>query len=63
MHFGNRLNELRELRGFQHEKLSEEFVYNVCKGTWECAALEGILFRTSSLALGILFCNFGLPTF
>ena len=30
------------------------------KGTWGCAALEGILFRTSSLAKGILFCNFGL---
>ena len=28
------------------------------KGTWECAAREGILFRTSSLAKGVLFGNF-----
>ena len=34
-------------RGFFHSK-----------GTWGCAAREGILFRTSSLAKGVLFCNF-----
>ena len=28
------------------------------KGTWGCAAREGILFRTSSLAKGVLFGNF-----
>ena len=28
------------------------------KGTWGCAAHKGILFRTSSLAKGILFGNF-----
>ena len=28
------------------------------KGTWRCAAREGILFRTSSLAKGVLFGNF-----
>ncbi len=30
------------------------------QGTWGCAVLDGILFRTSSLSKGILFCNFGL---
>ena len=28
------------------------------KGTWVCAAREGILFRPSSLAKGVLFGNF-----
>ena len=28
------------------------------KGTWGCAASKGILFRTSSLAKGVLFGNF-----
>ena len=28
------------------------------KGTWGCAARKGILFRTSSLAKGVLFSNF-----
>ena len=28
------------------------------KGTWECAARKGILFRTAGLAKGILFGNF-----
>ena len=28
------------------------------KGTWGCAAREGILFRTSSLAKGVLYGNF-----
>ena len=28
------------------------------KGTWGCAAHKGILFRSSSLAKGILFGNF-----
>ena len=28
------------------------------KGTWGCAARKSILFRTSSLAKGILFGNF-----
>ena len=28
------------------------------KGTWGCAAREGILFRPSSLAKGVLFGNF-----
>ena len=28
------------------------------KGTWGCAARESILFRTSSLAKGVLFGNF-----
>ena len=28
------------------------------KGTWGCAAREGILFRTSGLAKGVLFGNF-----
>ena len=28
------------------------------KGTWGCAAREGILFRTPSLAKGVLFGNF-----
>ena len=28
------------------------------KGTWGCAAREGILFWTSSLAKGVLFGNF-----
>ena len=28
------------------------------KGTWGCATHKGILFRTSSLAKGILFGNF-----
>ena len=28
------------------------------KGTWGCAAHKGILFRTSSLAKGILLGNF-----
>ena len=30
------------------------------KGTWGCAAREGILFRPSSLAKGVLFGNFNL---
>ena len=30
------------------------------KGTWGCAALKGILFRTASLAKGMLFGNFSL---
>ena len=32
------------------------------KGTWECAALKGIHFRTASLAKGILFRSFGPAT-
>ena len=31
------------------------FFHNIA--TWECAALKGILFRTSSLVTGINFCN------
>ena len=33
------------------------------KGTWGCAAREGILFRTSSLAKGVLFGNFSRVRF
>ena len=32
------------------------------KGTWGCAAFKGILFRTSSLAKGKFFRNFGPAT-
>ena len=36
----------------------DENVFFHSKGTWGCAAREGILFRTSSLAKGVLFGNF-----
>ena len=42
-----KLNESRGGGGFFHSK-----------GTWGCAAREGILFRPSSLAKGVLFGNF-----
>ena len=39
-----------------HDHGGGEFFHS--KGTWGCAAREGILFRTSSLAKGVLFGNF-----
>ena len=42
----------------QQEILIAKHVFFHSKGTWGCAAREGILFRTSSLAKGVLFGNF-----
>ena len=44
------------------EHLSHQGGFFHSKGTWGCAALKCILFRTSSLAKGILFRRFGPAT-
>ena len=49
------MNKMQQTKA---NKLSYSSYLNFLQGTWECAAHKGILFRTSSLAKGVLFSNF-----
>ena len=54
--FGQEKEKIWQYLSRKHQLHHGGFFHS--KGTWGCAAREGILFRTSSLAKGVLFGNF-----